>query len=215
MGGHLKREVRVSFTFRGAFPVRPGHEHVFVSKYAPRGAPSRQTLEDLVRRGATLRQIGEELDRSVATVRYWVERWNIPRDDARKRRYDPATAPREAIRRCNRHGLTAFILEGRGSYRCKRCRQERVATWRRHVKATLVAEAGGTCVACGYDRCQAALQFHHVEPSEKSFALSHEGVTRSLARAREEASKCVLLCANCHAEVEAGIQTVEAGVRAA
>jgi hypothetical protein len=30
-------------------------------------------------------------------------------------------------------------------------------------------------------------------------------VTRALAKAREEAAKCVLLCANCHAEVEAGI----------
>jgi hypothetical protein len=27
---------------------------------------------------------------------------------------------------------------------------------------------------------------------------------------REEAEKCVLLCANCHAEVEAGIVTIEA-----
>ena len=38
----------------------------------------------------------------------------------------------------------------------------------------------------------------------KEFALSPEGVTRSLERARAEARKCVLLCANCHAEVEAG-----------
>jgi hypothetical protein len=29
------------------------------------------------------------------------------------------------------------------------------------------------------------------------------GITRSLARLRAEAAKCVLLCANCHAEVEA------------
>jgi hypothetical protein len=29
-------------------------------------------------------------------------------------------------------------------------------------------------------------------------------MTRSLAILREEARKCVLLCANCHAEVEAG-----------
>ena len=55
---------------------------------------------------------------------------------------------------------------------------------------------------CGYAECHAALQFHHVDPSQKSFALSREGVTRSLAQAREEAAKCVLLCANCHAKVE-------------
>ena len=44
----------------------------------------------------------------------------------------------------------------------------------------------------------------------KNFSLSHEGVTRSLERAREEARKCVLLCANCHAEVEAGVRVLEA-----
>ena len=40
--------------------------------------------------------------------------------------------------------------------------------------------------------------------AKKSFSLAAGGLTRSLQRAREEAAKCVLLCANCHAEVEAG-----------
>ncbi len=61
------------------------------------------------------------------------------------------------------------------------------------------------CAVCGCCRCISALEFHHVAPADKRFALSQEGVTRSLAEARAEASKCVLLCANCHAEVEAGI----------
>ena len=37
-------------------------------------------------------------------------------------------------------------------------------------------------------------------------ASAARGVTRSLAAARAEAAKCVLLCANCHAEVEAGVK---------
>lgn len=75
-----------------------------------------------------------------------------------------------------------------------------------------MAEAGGACVLCGYSRSLAGLQFHHVDPSEKAFSLSQEGVTRSLARARAEAAKCVLLCANCHAEVEAGVARLPASV---
>jgi hypothetical protein len=69
-------------------------------------------------------------------------------------------------------------------------------------------EAGGKCQLCGYDRSPAALQFHHVDPSTKSFGIGVTGVTRSLARARSEAAKCVLLCATCHAEVEAGVATL-------
>jgi hypothetical protein len=103
-----------------------------------------------------------------------------------------------------------FVLERRGSYRCKLCRQEQVSSWRRKVKAKLVAEAGGRCTICRYGRCQAALQFHHGEPGEKVFALSHHGLTRSLAKAREEARKCMLVCANCHAEIEAGYLELDA-----
>jgi hypothetical protein len=76
------------------------------------------------------------------------------------------------------------------------------------VKQILVSDAGGRCVQCGYDRCVAALHFHHGEPRNKAFDLSRHGVTRSLARARAEAGKCVLLCSNCHAEVEAGAITL-------
>jgi hypothetical protein len=81
----------------------------------------------------------------------------------------------------------------------------RVAQRRRAIKRKLVEEAGGRCLICGYDRCQAVLEFHHLDPSLKEFDLGRIGVTRSLERSRAEASKCVLLCANCHREVEAGI----------
>jgi transposase-like protein len=57
-------------------------------------------------------------------------------------------------------------------------------------------------------RCVAALHFHHVDPAQKTFALGVVGVTRSLAAARAEARKCVVLCANCHAEVESGLSDV-------
>jgi ribosomal protein L30E len=35
------------------------------------------------------------------------------------------------------------------------------------------------------------------------------GAARSIASARAEMAKCVLLCANCHAEVESGLTTIE------
>lgn len=173
------------------------------SKFSARGAPDRDLVEKLVAGGATLRQMAEATDRSVSTVRYWLRRWKIERVE-RLGKVDPATAPSIAERSCRHHGLTAFKLEGRGYYRCMRCRQEGVSEWRRRTKRVLVEEAGGRCVLCGYDRCMAALQFHHLDPAMKRFALSRQGVTRSRAEARAEARKCELLCANCHAEVEAG-----------
>ena len=205
-----KREVCVSLTFRARFFVRTECEHVFVSKYAPRGAPDRQRLEQLAREGVSLREISLALDRSIATVRYWLRRWEIPRTDARLRRLDPSTAPRETMRRCARHGRAVYRLDRRGTYRCVLCAQERVAERRRRIKQILIEEAGGCCAACGYDRLPAALHFHHLDPSTKEFGLSARGLSRALERAREEAQKCVLLCGNCHAEVEGGVRALEA-----
>ncbi len=68
---------------------------------------------------------------------------------------------------CPRHGTTEFVIEGRGYYRCKRCRADGVVRHRQKVKAILVEEAGGRCVICGYARHLQALQFHHVDPGDK------------------------------------------------
>ncbi len=88
------------------------------------------------------------------------------------------------------------------------CRSEQIAEHRRRVKHLLVREAGGGCRICGYDRCESAPQFHHLERGTKSFHLSVRGITKSIEILREEAGKCILLCATCHAEVEAGYSSI-------
>ena len=181
------------------------------AKHSPRGELAREQLAVLVEEGATLQEIADRFDRSISTVRYWIQRYGLPRP-RRAWRKDVELAVSEGrrtiIRDCNRHGQTTFVIENSGRARCRRCRMDFVAAWRRRAKAKLVAEAGGGCHLCGYDRCQAALQFHHTDPRTKSFALSLRGVTRSIEKLREEAAKCILLCANCHAEVEVGYSTV-------
>jgi len=91
---------------------------------------------------------------------------------------------------------------GRGD---RACRTESVVRRRARVRFQLIEEAGGRCLLCGHDRKMAALQFHHVDPTTKLFTLRN-GDTRSLKRMRAEAAKCILLCANCHAEVESGFR---------
>jgi hypothetical protein len=107
---------------------------------------------------------------------------------------------------CPVHGPTRHIRRKDGGVRCLACRSDAVTARRRRVKALLVAEAGGCCVLCGYGDNVGALHFHHVDPATKVFSLGNTGVTRSLAKARAEAAKCVLLCARCHAEVELGVK---------
>jgi transposase len=183
-------------------------------KHAARGALSREELERLVKSGASIAEIAEAVGRSKATVRHRLRRFGLKTLNMRGQR--PARIAQSArdaglakvTMACAHHGETEFSLEGRGYYGCKRCRSASVSRRRRKVKQTLVEEAGGACQLCGYDRCIAALEFHHRNPSEKRFALSYGGVAHSLAKARVEAAKCSLLCANCHAEVEAGMRAL-------
>lgn len=182
----------------------------YADKHAARGGIERERLEALVEAGMTIAQIAAEVDRSKATVRYWLRRFGMKtKNGVGTRNPGVARAARDAgllatVMRCGRHGETEFVLEGRGRYRCKRCRVEAVTRRRRKVKAILVAEAGGCCCICGYDRHIEALHFHHVDPEQKLHEVSRYGVTLSLDSARLEAAKCVLLCSNCHAEVEGG-----------
>jgi transposase len=172
------------------------------SRHAPKGGLGKEQLARLVKEGLTIREIGEQLDRGVGTGRLWMSRYGLC--TARRTRAMPAGRPKRARMRCRTHGVTEFVLEGRGYYRCIRCRARAVAERRRIVKRTLVEEAGGCCAICGYSRCLQALHFHHVDPMTKFFHLGERGHARALERSRREAQKCVLLCGNCHAEVEAG-----------
>ena len=185
-----------------------GLEPVNRAKVAARGGLERGELDRLVKAGMSVREIAEVSQRSAATVRYWLQEHGLSTRQAQRLEAMRGRPERVALD-CPRHGTTDFRRRAAGGYRCLKCRAEAVAKRRRRVKQILVADAGGACMLCGYDRCIGALQFHHLRPEEKSFALSHRGVARSLAKARAEAQKCVLLCSNCHAEVELGVASVE------
>ena len=183
-----------------------GLEATNATRHAARGGIPRTTLERLVEAHYSVREIATEVRRSTATVRYWLRRYDLQTTREARLRAKRATPVGGRFRaNCPRHGRGEFIVRPDRTSQCLKCRSEAVSARRRKVKAMLVREAGGQCVMCGYDRCLSALQFHHVDPAQKRFGLAARGIALSLARAREEARKCVLLCANCHAEVEAGV----------
>jgi transposase len=195
----------------GYWVKKHGLEAAHREAHAARGAVTHEVLAAEVALGSSLSEIADRLSVGRSTVRYWLRKFGLRTTHSARREEGRAAraAGRRLLRRqCKHHGISDFILEGRGSYRCLRCRAERVAARRRAVKEALIGEAGGRCAICGYDRYSGALHFHHLNPGEKAFALSHSGISRSIARAREEARKCVLLCSRCHAEVEAGIVDV-------
>lgn len=56
------------------------------------------------------------------------------------------------------------------------------------------------CSRCQYKRNARALQFHHKVGADKLFNIS-EAMQTGKKKLWIEINKCILLCANCHAEV--------------
>jgi hypothetical protein len=80
-----------------------------------------------------------------------------------------------------------------------------VARRRKKIREQAVEYKGGKCIFCGYNRCQNALDFHHIDETTKGFGISKDGLTRSWQRTKQEVDKCLLVCANCHRELHAGM----------
>lgn len=111
-------------------------------------------------------------------------------------------------RECKHHGLVEWQCYKAGQrgyrWRCKRCVGEAVTRRHQKLRKLLVAEAGGRCAVCGYEACIINLHFHHVDPTTKAFPMTMARGKSEVAY-RAEMAKCVLVCANCHGEIEAGV----------
>ena len=88
-----------------------------------------------------------------------------------------------------------------------------VAKRRRKIKTLAIDYKGGKCQICGYDKFQGALDLHHIDRTSKKFGIADKGYTRSWEEVRTEVDKCVLVCANCHRELEAGITQLPGVIR--
>ena len=92
-----------------------------------------------------------------------------------------------------------FRTSGHSLNLCSTCRAR---STRLKLKIKYLDYLGGKCTICGFDKSVHALEFHHRIPSEKSFQIS--GTIKSWDKVKPELDKCIILCANCHRQVEYG-----------
>ena len=71
---------------------------------------------------------------------------------------------------------------------------------REEVKRKIVELKGGKCLLCGYNKCLAALEFHHRNPDEKDFIIA-KAFFFNINKLKDELDKCDLLCCRCHVEL--------------
>lgn len=65
------------------------------------------------------------------------------------------------------------------------------------------------CSVCGYKRCLKAIDFHHVD-GEKHKRLHRAGIAAlNVRQLIEELKRCIVVCANCHREIHAGMTIIK------
>jgi hypothetical protein len=107
------------------------------------------------------------------------------------------------------------------SYHCKECVREKsrehyhssnkeVVFGRAKQRVYVVQEALNKlkseygCYYCPESE-SACLDFHHINETEKSDSISKLAKVKSLAKLAPEISKCIVVCANCHRKIHAGL----------
>lgn len=77
------------------------------------------------------------------------------------------------------------------------------------IRSTLLTQFNNVCSLCGYNKNSAALVFHHIDPKDKKFSISVKScVYKSTTELQEEVNKCILVCANCHAELHYPLHSI-------
>jgi len=179
------------------------------------GQSLREPILNLRRKGLTFPAIAAELGCTISVISYHCKglgltnaaRSPTPREVAEMQRlYDGGLSIAKIATTVNRYRATVarWITTNPKvdiTYEQKqKQRSQRVQRRRKQLKVLLVEYKGGCCELCGYNKCIRALEFHHKDPTTKSFGLGFS--TYSLTKMKAEADLCSLLCANCHREVE-------------
>ena len=117
---------------------------------------------------------------------------------------------KKQIKNCIIHGDTEHVLyvsEKHQQWKCLKCQTAETFIKRSKFKLKALEYKGEKCEICGYDKNISALEFHHLDPEKKEFAVSIEGYKYSWEKNKQELDKCILVCSNCHRELHNPQQT--------
>lgn len=178
----------------------------------------KESLERLLGQGESVERIAKRFGKDPSTVSYWMKKYGLTSPYAEKHAAKGGIDREQleslvqaglsiaeiasAVERSKatvRHWLRRYELQtNNGGGRLPRVRTAKESG---QLVVTMVCPQHGETDFCH----PCALEFHHLDPALKRMSLTAGGIGYALDTLREEAQKCVLLCSNCHAEVENGL----------
>ena len=106
--------------------------------------------------------------------------------------------------------MTCGETDGNNFYKgqkinCKKCHSKGSHQTQIQNRLKAIEYKGGCCQHCGYNKFRGAMAFHHIDPTKKDPVAFKKHKNWKVFSA--ELDKCILLCANCHAEEHERIRT--------
>jgi hypothetical protein len=145
---------------------------------------SKEELQSLINTYPSYAQISKKIGISYKTLLRWLNKYQFEKNRIYKCSCGESNSNNFTIARFNE---------------CKKCRSERQLILYLRYKQQAVDYKGGKCEKCGYNKCLACLDFHHIDPSQKDPDWRKMN-KRAFKNIKDELDKCTLLCKNCHGE---------------
>jgi hypothetical protein len=174
------------------------------------------TLKSLVDSKMSIREISKITNKGSTTIRYWLKKYDLKTENKSfKEGYvlNPILkVDGRPVQYCSKCSI--LLTEETGYWRsskkiwqanCKKCHNKySVERWQNNKKRA-VEYKGGKCERCGYDKCVDALEFHHINPTQKDKNFVNIKI-RKWETQKNELDKCICVCANCHREIHAELR---------
>ena len=155
---------------------------------------NKDILIGYINQGLSTWKIAEVLNTTQPNIRYWLKKYSL--QTLRKTNDD------NNLKLCPKCKTSKpkndFYKSTKSSSYCKSCILESNAERRRIVKQQAIDYLGGKCSNCGYNKCNSALEFHHIDSTQKD--KDYSNYKTSFDKLKSELDKCILLCSNCHRE---------------
>ena len=156
----------------------------------------KELLIQQINQGHSTWKMAELNNTTQSNIRYWLKKYNLKT----QRTTNQLNGDRVCLTCNTTQPQNNFYKRGKKYMsHCKDCHMTLNTIHRKKVKQQAVNYLGGKCSNCGYNKCNNALEFHHIDPTTKD--KDYTNLKSSFSdKLKSELDKCVLLCSNCHRE---------------
>ena len=132
----------------------------------------KELLEKLVKEKLTIEQLSKKVGKSKTTIRYWLNKYGFKTYKATHKEKELPSGFKMCSKCKLKKDVSEFYKRRNNtdiSTYCKSCTNKQVLERQRNFKKLCIDYKGGYCIICNYNKCNSALEFHHLNPKEKDF----------------------------------------------